>query len=81
MKVIKEGFIKRYQRVICGNCNAELEIWASDLQEFGEETDVIRTKQEFSYICPCCRKFNYLTYKDLSDEIYLDLCQHLDYTY
>ncbi len=72
MKVIKEGKkIVGVMRVTCKTCEAELEIEARDLKE--ETRDRPMDPTVFSYKCPCCSRYNYLGFNDLSEEIYFDM--------
>ena len=73
MKVIKEGKkIKGIMRVTCKTCEAELEIQAGDLEKSTVNRSLFGPKTYY-YRCPCCRRINYLRYRDLSKEIIFDL--------
>lgn len=69
MRIIKEGKkIAGVMRVICKNCNAELEIEARDIKELSDDDYT-----SYSYKCPCCSQIQYLSYCELSEEIRFNL--------
>lgn len=72
MKVIKEGKkIVGVMRVTCKKCEAELEIEASDLKE--ELGDRPTDPTVYRYKCPCCSRYQYIGYSNLSEEILFDM--------
>lgn len=78
MKVIKEGKkeLIATMRVTCKKCKAELEIQAADLNKYRRDHQV----STYYYKCPCCGSItNYMRHKDLSEEIYNDIFDCLDY--
>ena len=72
MKVIKKGKeLKDTIRVTCEDCEAILEIDASDITERrpGKPGDPTL----YIYTCPCCQNTNYLESKDLNVKIIQNL--------
>ena len=68
MKVIKEGK-KSTMRVVCENCDAELEINAKDLKK---EPDDDEGYGSYYYTCPCCHSIQYLRPNYITQEIRLE---------
>lgn len=70
MKIIKDSrqnFKLWKKEVTCALCGSELELNGEDLSVSYREADAHHdATYNLTYLCPCCRQVNYLTWESVS---------------